>query len=121
MNPAGVDHALACASSSFARGPGRSFRRGTNVSDRGGRGDARALRPRSVSDAAAKFDISGGEENARGRDLFHDKGSDGIAFPERQNVFTLRDLNACRAALGLRVPCGSKDTDIGNRRFRDPG
>jgi hypothetical protein len=30
-------------------------------------------------------------------------------------------LNAHRAAFGLRVPRGSKDTDIGNRRFCDSG
>ena len=79
------------------------------------------LRRQLVSDAAAKFDIPGGEENTRRRDLFHNKGPYGVAFPERQDTLTLRQLNARRAPFGLRVPRGSKDTDIGNPRFCDPG
>ena len=70
-------------------------------------------RRRSLADAAAEFDVAGAEDDRRGRDLLEHEAGDRVAFVHGDDLVRLGDPDFGGAAVGLGVPGGADDGDVG--------
>ena len=67
----------------------------------------------ALADAAADLDVAGAEQDGGGRDLLQDEAADRVALLEQADLVAVFEADAGGAAVGLGMPGGADDADVG--------